>query len=56
MRNGAGHTRGPNYELQTHFIIAETLQFGAKETYESPKKLSADVSRLLIALMNSLRQ
>jgi four helix bundle protein len=51
-----GHARGSNCELQTQLIISETLGFGTKREYESVGKLSADVSRMLIALMNKLKK
>jgi hypothetical protein len=42
--------------LQTQLIIAGALGFGMKETHESVERLSADVSRLLIAYMNKLKK
>ena len=51
-----GHARGSNCELQTQLIISEGLGFGTKRANESAERLSADVSRLLIALMNKLRK
>jgi four helix bundle protein len=51
-----GHARGSNCELQTQLIIAGALGFGMKETHESVERLSADVSRLLIAYMNKLKK
>jgi four helix bundle protein len=50
-----GHARGSNCELQTQLIIASSLGFGDKHTTQSAEKLSADVSRMLIALMNKLK-
>jgi len=50
-----GHARGSNCELQTQLIIAKALDFGAVNAYESVERLSADVSRLLIALMKKLK-
>jgi four helix bundle protein len=50
-----GHARGSNCELQTQLVIAATLGFGGKTAHESAEKLSADVSRLLISLMNKLK-
>jgi four helix bundle protein len=55
-RQFLGHARGSNCELQTQLIIANSLGFGAKGTHELTEKLSADVSRMLIALMKSLKQ
>ncbi len=49
-----GHARGSNCELQTQLIIAAALGFGGKSVYESVETLSADVSRILIAIMNKL--
>jgi four helix bundle protein len=51
-----GHARGSNCELQTQLIISEAPGFGAKEEYESVGMLSADVSRMLIALMSKLKR
>ena len=50
-----GYARGSTCELQTQPIIAKNLGFGAASAYELAEKLSADVSRLLIALMKKLR-
>jgi four helix bundle protein len=54
-RQFLGHARGSNCELQTQIIISEALGFGAKMAYEPAERLSADVSRMLIALMNRLK-
>jgi four helix bundle protein len=51
-----GHAKGSNYELQTQLIISETLGFGSKERRDTATHLSADVSRLLIALIRKLRE
>jgi len=51
-----GHARGSNCELQTQLIIAKTLGFGARTEHDFAEKLSADVSRMLIALMKKLKQ
>lgn len=50
-----GHARGSNCELQTQLVIAETLGFGTKKSRESAEIISAEVSRMLIALMKRLR-
>lgn len=50
-----GHARGSNCELQTQLIISGALGFGSKAAREAVEKLSADVRRLLIALMNKLK-
>lgn len=51
-----GHARGSICELQTQLVIARKLQFGASNEHDSADSISADVSRLLIALMNKLRK
>jgi four helix bundle protein len=51
-----GFARGSNCELQTQLIIAGRLGFGTRESHESVERLSADVSRLVIALMNKLKK
>jgi len=51
-----GHARGSNCELQTQLIIASSLGFGSKRSHEVAEELSADVSRMLIALMKRLKQ
>ena len=50
-----GHARGSICELQTQLILSQTLGFGSKEVIDSAERLSADVSRMLIALMKKLR-
>ena len=50
-----GHARGSNCELQTQLMIATRLGFGDEKRYEPTEKLSADVSRLLNALMRKLK-
>ena len=49
-----GHARGAKCELQTQIFIAKSLGFGVGASYERSEHLSADVSRLLIALMKKL--
>jgi four helix bundle protein len=51
-----GHARGSNCELQTQLILSEALGFGLKTSRNSAERLSADVSRMLIALMNRLKK
>jgi len=51
-----GHARGSICELQTQLIIARALGFCPKRGVEAAEGLSADVSRMLNALMNKLRQ
>lgn len=50
-----GHARGSTCELQTQLILSEMLGFGSKDAIDSAAHLSADVSRLLIALMKKLK-
>jgi four helix bundle protein len=51
-----GIARASNCELQTQLIISARLGFGIKNSYESVDRLSADVSRLLIAIMTKLKK
>ena len=51
-----GHSRGSNCELQTQLVISKALGFGSDEPRERAKKLSVEVSRMLIAMMNKLRK
>lgn len=50
-----GNARGSNCELQTQLVIAKNLRFCDVKAQEDAEKLSADVSRMLIALMNKLK-
>jgi four helix bundle protein len=50
-----GHARGSCSELETQLVIARNLGFGNAPNLESSDALCHDVSRLLSALMNSLR-
>jgi four helix bundle protein len=50
-----GYARGSNCEVQTQLTIALALEFGPRDSHEEVQRLSADVSRLLIALMRKLR-
>lgn len=51
-----GYARGSICELQTQLIIATTLGFCLNKDSEPVERLSADVSRMLIALMKKLRE
>lgn len=51
-----GHSRGSLCEVQTQLIIATALGFCSKKDAETVERLSADVSRMLIALMKKLRE
>ena len=50
-----GHARGSCSELETQLVIARNLGFGTSPNLETSEALCHDVSRLLSALMNSLR-
>ena len=50
-----GHARGSNHEVETQLLIAASLGFGTAESMAAAQKLCADVSRLLGALIKSLR-
>jgi four helix bundle protein len=50
-----GHARGSNCELQTQLVIAAALGLGEKSLHDCVDTLSADVSRLLLAIMNKLK-
>ena len=50
-----GNARGSCSELETQLVIARNLDFGTAPNLESSEALCHDVSRLLSALMNSLR-
>jgi four helix bundle protein len=54
-RQFLGHARGSNCELQTQLILSRALGFGSKKAHDSAEQLSADVSRMLISLMKSLK-
>jgi four helix bundle protein len=51
-----GYARGSKCELQTQIVIAKSLSFGAGASYGRTEELCADVSRLLIALINKLKR
>ncbi len=51
-----GHARGSICELQTQLIIATNLGFCPSKETEPVERLSANVSRMLIALMKKLRE
>lgn len=51
-----GHARGSKCELQTQLVIAKALGFGTDNSRRESERLCADVSRMLIALMNKLQR
>jgi four helix bundle protein len=50
-----GHSRGSNCELQTQHTISSSLGLCGKKAQEPAEKLSAEISRMLNALMNKLK-
>lgn len=50
-----GHARGSKCELQTQLVNAKSLGFCQENSYQRAEQLCADVSRILIAMMNKLR-
>lgn len=50
-----GHARGSNCELQTQLTIAEHLGFGSVQLRKSVFDLSEEVSRMVVAMMNTLK-
>ncbi|MFZ1939111.1 MAG: four helix bundle protein [Terracidiphilus sp.] len=50
-----GHARGSLCELQSQLVIAKALGFGLVESHQPVEDMSADVSRLLIALTKKMR-
>ena len=51
-----GHATGSNYELQTQLVISKALGFGSEESLQQADSLSGEVSRMLVAIMNKLRE
>jgi four helix bundle protein len=51
-----GHVRGSNCELQTQIVISKALGFGSVELLHQAESLSSEVSRMLVAIMNKLRE
>jgi four helix bundle protein len=50
-----GHARGSSAEVETQLMIAKKLHFGSDETIDDAERLCFEVSRLLTALMRSLK-
>lgn len=50
-----GHARGSNCEVETQLVIVRSLGFGAADNLRTAENLCADVSRMLNALIKSLR-
>jgi len=51
-----GHARGSVCEVQTQLVIATGLSYGSVEMRGQADKLAAEVSRMLNALMTSVKQ
>jgi four helix bundle protein len=51
-----GHTRGSNCEVQTQLVISKALGFGSEESFQQADNLSGEISRMLVAIMNKLRE
>jgi four helix bundle protein len=51
-----GHARGSDCELQTQFIISESLGFGSAQLRTSAVELCDEVSRMLVSMMNKLKK
>jgi four helix bundle protein len=51
-----GHARGSNCEVQTQLVISKALGFGSEELLHQADSLSGEVSRMLVAIMNKLRE
>ena len=50
-----GHARGSDCELQTQLMIAEKLGLGSAQLRTSAAELCDEVSRMLVAIMNKLK-
>jgi four helix bundle protein len=50
-----GHARGSNSEVETQIVISKALGFGAEQMLQTAEDLCNEVSRMLGALMKSLR-
>ena len=50
-----GHARGSDCELQTQLIFAEGLGFGSPELRINASSLCDEVSRMLVAIMRTLK-
>jgi four helix bundle protein len=51
-----GHARGSNCEVQTQLVISKALGFGIEESLQQADSLSGEISRILVAIMNKLRE
>jgi len=53
-RQFIGMARGSNFEVQTQLVIAKKLGFGTAEKLQTVEDLSAEVGKMLVALMKRL--
>jgi four helix bundle protein len=51
-----GHARGSIFEVQTQLVIAGGLALGPRDERNSAETLSEEVSRMLVAMMRTLRK
>jgi four helix bundle protein len=51
-----GHARGSCAEIETQLVIARELGLGSSARVDSTDSLTTEVSKMLVALMKSLRQ
>jgi len=51
-----GHARGSNFEIQTQLFIAEGLKYGSAEMLKRAESFSEEVSRMLVAMITTLRR
>jgi four helix bundle protein len=51
-----GHARGSIFEVQTQLVIAGGLNLGSSGLRDSAEMLSGEVSRMLVAMMRTLRK
>jgi len=50
-----GHARGSIFELQTQLVISKALGFGTEQAHLQAEGLSAEVGRMLNAIMSKLQ-
>ena len=51
-----GHARGSNGEIQTQLVIAEGLGFGSAPALEAAQRLSDEVGRMLVVMVQKLKR
>jgi four helix bundle protein len=50
-----GHARGSNFEIQTQLVISKGLGFGLPEHRQAAEGLSSEVSKMIVAMMKTLK-